>query len=156
PSEVRQPESYLGYDDLNLRIIWQDEQGQSLARNTGLAAATSPYVFLLDDDSVAYDDLIEAHLRYVVNGRFQISTGVAYPPPPNEYQLPARFRYPRVAQTFDTGNSLLSLVTAKQLGGLDRNYDYGPGTDLDFGTRLYLVGQRIVHNPEAVRIHFKA
>jgi glycosyltransferase involved in cell wall biosynthesis len=156
PPERRQPEVYRAYEDLNMRVIWQDERGQSLARNTGLAVASSPYVFLFDDDSIAHDDLIEAHLRLLIGTGFQVSTGVAYPPPPSDYTLPPKFRYPRLAQTFDTGNSLLPLSLARELGGLDRNYDYGPGTDLDFGTRMYLAGVRIVHNPRAVRIHFKA
>ncbi len=156
PPDSRRPEVYEACAGLNLRVIWQDKLGQSLARNTGLAEATSRYVFLFDDDSIANDDLIETHLRAVESSRFQVSTGVSYPPSPNDYQLPFNFRYPRIAQTFDTGNSLLPLVLARQLKGLDRNYDFGPGTDLDFGTRLYLSGVRILHNPKAVRIHFKA
>jgi GT2 family glycosyltransferase len=156
PPEQRQPETYVGYEDLTLQVIWQDERGQSLARNTGLAAATSPYVFLFDDDSIADPDLIAAHLRLVLNGRCHVSTGVAFPPPPSNYQLPPYYRYTRLAQTFDTGNSLLPLDLARKMGGLDRNYDFGPGTDNDFGTRLYLAGYRIAHNPQARRIHFKA
>lgn len=156
PPEQRQPQTYKGYEDLHLRVIWQDERGQSLARNTGLAAVTCPYVLLFDDDSIAYDDLIEAHLRVVVSNQSRISTGVSYPPSSNEFQLPPQFQYFRLAQTFDTGNSLLPITAARQLGGLDRNYDFGPGTDVDFGTRLYLAGLRIIHNPQARRIHFKA
>ena len=156
PPQERRPDVYEGYEDLNLRVIWQDERGQSLARNAGLAAVGSRYVFLFDDDSIAHDDLIEAHLRLVVNGPFDASTGVAYPPPPADYQLPPDFRYPRLSRTFDTGNSLLPVSLARRLGGLDRNYDFGPGTDADFGTRLYLAGYRIAHNPAAARIHFKA
>jgi glycosyltransferase involved in cell wall biosynthesis len=156
PPEARQPEVYAGYDDLNLRVVWQDERGQSLARNTGLTEATCEYVFLFDDDSIAQDDLIETHVRAVIGNRCHISTGVSYPPPPSNYTLPSGFRHQRLSQTFDTGNSLLPLALARRLGGLDRNYDHGPGTDLDFGTRLYLDGQRILHNPQAVRVHFKA
>jgi hypothetical protein len=156
PPELRRPQVYEAFAGLNMNVIWQDERGQSLARNTGLAAANSPYILLFDDDSIANDDLIETHLRAVVGTRFQVSTGVSYPPLPNNYQLPPSFRHPRIAQTFDTGNSLLPLAMARQLGGLDRNYDFGPGTDQDFGTRLYLSGVRILHNPKAARIHFKA
>ena len=154
--EARQPATYEGYEDLNLRVVWQDERGQSLARNTALAQVTSTYVFMFDDDSIAHDDLIEQHLRVVLAGRFDVSTGVAFPPPPTTYQLPKAFVQPRVAQTFDSGNSLLKTALVFEMGGFDRNYDLGPGTDTDFGTRLYLAGKRIAHNPSAVRIHFKA
>lgn len=156
PPEQRQPETYAGYEDLHLQVIWQDERGQSLARNTGLAAASQPYVFLFDDDSIADPHLIAAHLQIVLNGRCHVSTGVAFPPPPTDYQLPPAYRHTRIAQTFDTGNSLLPLNLAQEIGGLDRNYDFGPGTDNDLGTRLYLAGYRIAHNPQARRIHFKA
>jgi glycosyltransferase involved in cell wall biosynthesis len=155
-TDQRRPEIYADYADLNLRVIWQDQRGQSLARNTGLAAARGTYVFLFDDDSIARDDLIEVHLQQVVGQRVQVSTGVSYPPPPSNYELAPNFRYPRLSQTFDTGNSLLPTELARRVGGFDRNYDFGPGTDSDFGTRLYLAGERIVHNPAAIRIHFKA
>lgn len=156
PADARQPSTYQGYDDLNLRVIWQDQRGQSLARNTGIAAASGELIFLFDDDSVAFDDLIERHLRAVWSGRIHASTGVAIPPPPAQYELPPRFRHPRIAQTFDTGNSLISAAILRSMGGLDRNYDFGPGTDTDFGTRLYLAGYRILHNPGAIRVHYKA
>jgi len=156
PVSERQPQVYEGFKDLNLRVIWQDQQGQSLARNTGLAASHGEFVFLFDDDSIAKPDLIEQHLLPVLNGFVDVSTGVATPPPPTDYELPPEYRFPRLAQTFDTGNSLLPLALAKKMGGMDRNYDFGPGADADFGTRLYLAGHRILHNPLAVRIHFKA
>jgi hypothetical protein len=156
PPEAREPATYEGYEDLNLHVIWQDERGQSLARNTALARVTSTYVFMFDDDSIAYDDLIEQHLRVVLGGRFDVSTGVAVPPPPTTYELPPAFRQPRVAQTFDSGNSLMRTALVYEMGGFDRNFDLGPGTDTDLGTRLYLAGKRIAHTPSAIRIHFKA
>lgn len=156
PPESRQAEVYKGFEDLNLRVFWQDERGQSLARNTGLAAAQGTYVYFFDDDSIAYDDAIEVHLRSVLGGYHNASTGVSYPPPPDTYELPPAFRHKRIAQTFDTGNSFLATDLARRIGGFDRNYDFGPGTDADFGTRLYLAGERILHNPNAIRIHYKA
>jgi glycosyltransferase involved in cell wall biosynthesis len=154
--ENRQPDIYQGYERLNLRVIWQNERGQSLARNTGLSAANTEYVFLFDDDSIAYPDLIERHLGPVLSGRYHVSTGVALPHPPIDNFLPPQFRFPRLSQTFDTGNSLMRLDLIRQMGGLDRNYDFGPGADADLGTRLYLAGYRILLNPAAIRIHFKA
>lgn len=156
PPDERQPATYEGYEELGLRVIWQDERGQSLARNTALASVTSPYVFMFDDDSIAHDDLIEQHMRVVLGERFDVSTGIAFPPPPTTYQLPADHVEPRVAQTFDSGNSLMRTSLAYEMGGFDRNFDLGPGTDTDLGTRMYLAGKRIAHTPAAIRIHFKA
>lgn len=156
PLDVRQPEIYNGYEKLNLRVIWQDERGQSLARNTGLAAAKGEFVFLFDDDSIAYPDLIERHLAPLLSGQYDVSTGVAVPPLSTSYVLPPNYQFPRLSQTFDTGNSLMRMDLIRRMGGLDRNFDFGPGTDADLGTRLYLAGCRILHNPEAVRVHYKA
>jgi len=156
PPEMRQLEIYKGYEKLNLRVIWQDERGQSLARNTGLAAAKGEYLFLFDDDSIAYPDLLERHLAPLLSGHYDVSTGVAVPAASTNYTLPSSYQFPRLSQTFDTGNSLMRLELIRRMGGLDRNFDFGPGTDSDFGTRLYLAGYRILHNPNAIRIHYKA
>lgn len=156
PPDTRKPDVYAGFESLNLKIIWQNERGQSLARNTGLAAAQGEYVFMFDDDSIAQPDLLERHLGPVLSGKASVSTGVSLPPITADYKLPSAFQFPRLAQTLDTGNVLFPLTLVKIAGGLDRNYDFGPGTDADLGTRLYLLGYRIWHNPEAIRIHYKA
>jgi len=152
----RQPQLYKKYNSINLQIIWQDQRGQSLARNTGLKHVNSEYVLLFDDDSIADENMIKNHLIPVLDGNYQISTGISFPPPPNDYKLPDHFKYPRLSTTFDTGNSLIPIDILKKVSGFDGNYNYGPGTDLDLGTRLYLNGYRILHNPSAIRIHYKA
>lgn len=154
--DERNPSIYEPYEDLNLKVIWQDQRGQSLARNTAIAETSGDYVFLFDDDSVAQQDLIERHLRLREAYGAHASTGVSIPPPPAEYALPEEFRFSRIAQTFDSGNALLSREALELVGGFDRSYDHGVNTDMDFGTRLYLAGGLIVHNPAAVRVHYKA
>ncbi len=156
PPESRQEDFYEKFGDLPLHVIRQDELGQSLARNTGVLAASGKYIFLFDDDSIASPNLIETHLAVLRIGRYDVSTGVSFPPPAENYRLPERYRHFRTAQTFDTGNSMVPRSIYIKVGGLDRNYDFGPGTDSDFGTRLYLAGYRILHNAQAQRIHFKA
>jgi glycosyltransferase involved in cell wall biosynthesis len=156
PLELRQPDVYKAFGDLNLKIIWQDRQGQSYARNAGLEAASGEYIFLFEDDAIAYDDVIESHLEAVSNNRFDVSSGVALPPQSQNQPPPVIGASFRIARTFATGNSLLALAAAQQVGGFDGNFDFGPGADLDFGTRLYLAGLRIALNPKAVIIHFKA
>lgn len=156
PPEAREPQVYEPYADLNVRVTWQDERGQSLARNAALAAASGDYVFLFEDDAIAEPDLIEQHLRVIQNYGADVSTGVSIPPPPTDYVLPEGFRFPRIAQTFSSGNSLLTRQALRLAGGFDRRYDHGVNADMDFGTRLYLAGGVIIHNPDAVMVHFKA
>jgi GT2 family glycosyltransferase len=156
PPNERQPELYRQYEDLNLKVLWQNERGQSLARNTALVQASGDYVFLFDDDSVAAPDAIEQHLRVLLRYGADSSTGVSLPPPPEPYTLPEVFSFLRVAQTFDSGNSVLNRQAIQRVGGFDRAYDHGVNTDLDLGTRLYLSGGLIIHNPLATRVHYKA
>lgn len=156
PPEAREPQVYEPYSDLNVRVIWQQERGQSLARNVALSQASGEHVFLFEDDAVAEPDLIEQHLRVIEAYDADVSTGVSIPPPPTDYVLPERFRFPRIAQTFSSGNSLLTRRALRLAGGFDRRYDHGVNADMDFGTRLYLAGGVIVHNPDARMIHFKA
>lgn len=156
PPELRRPEVYEPYQDLNLRVIWLQDRGQSLARNTALGEARGDYVFLFEDDAVAEPDLIEQHYAWLTHTGAHVSTGVSLPPAPIQYELPEEFRFPRVAQTFSSGNSLLSREALRLVGGFDRNYDHGVNADMDFGTRLYLSGGLILHNPHATMIHYKA
>lgn len=156
PPEMRRPDVYEPYQDLNLRVIWLKDRGQSLARNAGLAEAKGDYVFLFEDDAVAEPDLIEQHFTWLQHSEAHVSTGVSIPPPPIQYELPEEFRFPRVAQTFSSGNSLLTREALRLVGGFDRNYDHGVNADMDFGTRLYLAGGLILHNPHATMIHYKA
>ncbi|MGV3724101.1 MAG: glycosyltransferase family 2 protein [Actinomycetota bacterium] len=156
PKELRQPALYEGYEDLNLRVIWLDERGQSVSRNAALAEARGEYVFLFEDDAIGEPDLIEQHLTWLQRYGAHVSTGVSVPPPPTDYTLPEEFRFPRVAQTFSSGNSLLTREALKLAGGFDRNYDHGVNADMDLGTRLYLAGGLILHNPHAAMIHYKA
>lgn len=156
PPVDRRPEVYEPFEDLNLKVIWQDERGQSLARNTALAETTGDYIYMFDDDSIAAPDAIERHLELIRRHGADASTGVSFPPPPTDYSLPEGFRAPRVSQAFDTGNALIARRVLDKLGGLDRSYDRGVNTDIDFATRIYLNGMLIIHNPNASRVHYKA
>lgn len=46
-----------------LRVLWQENRGQNVARNRGAEAARGPYLVFLDDDIVAAPGLLAEHLR---------------------------------------------------------------------------------------------
>lgn len=48
------------YRGLSLRLIRQDNRYLGAARNTGIRAANTDYVILLDDDNVAFPDMVRA------------------------------------------------------------------------------------------------
>lgn len=46
-----------------LQVLYQDNSGQCVARNRGIAAACGRYCLFLDDDIIATTDLVAEHLR---------------------------------------------------------------------------------------------
>jgi glycosyltransferase involved in cell wall biosynthesis len=46
-----------------LRVVWQENSGQAVALNRGLAEATGRFCLFLDDDIVAAPDCLAEHLR---------------------------------------------------------------------------------------------
>lgn len=155
PEGARQPEIYQSFQDkLSLQVIWQNEKGQCLARNTALRAAVGKWIFFADDDSEYPSDTLEKHLQCVQPLKADASTGLSIPPYP--YTVPYEYRHHRIAHDLDTGNALVRREAVLKAGGFDRNYDFGKGADIDLGMRLYLQGKLIWHNPDTVRIHHKA
>lgn len=154
PSKQRNHALYARFNDLPLRVIWQDISGQSVARNAALREAKTEWLFFADDDSEYLPDTLEQHLRLVLTYRADGSTGISLPP--HEYVLPKEYQYVRIAHNLDTGNALIRREAVLKAGGFDGNFNFGKGADTDLGMRLYLNGCLIMHNPQAKRLHFKA
>jgi GT2 family glycosyltransferase len=55
----------LTSNDPRIRYLWQERQGPSTARNTGLSATRSDYVQLLDADDMLEPDKLRAHIEYL-------------------------------------------------------------------------------------------
>lgn len=156
PVSDRRPELYAPYAGDNVQVIFLEQTGQSIARNTAVAAATGEWLLFFDDDSVAWDDMIANHVNTVEKSGAQASTGVSLAPWKNISHTPAGFRHHHITSVLDTGNSLVNKAAVQKVGGFDRAFDRGSGADNDLGTRLYLQGYEIVFTPQAVRTHYKA
>ena len=50
------------FEDLPLRVFRQNQAGIAAAKNLGIFASRSPILLFLDDDDVADQDLLAAHL----------------------------------------------------------------------------------------------
>jgi GT2 family glycosyltransferase len=140
----------------NIKYIYIDSVGQSTARNTGVRAAANDWCLFFDDDSIAWDDLLQQHVKAVEHSTAQVSTGVSLAPWKTRAHIPAQIRHFHLANVLDTGNCLLNKRALIDVGGFDRAFDKGSGADNDIGTRLYLKGYDIVFNPLAIRTHYKA
>lgn len=154
PAAERRPDIYESFADLPMQVIWQDVRGQSIARNAALQAAHGDWLFFADDDSEYPPDAIEQHYRLANATQADASTGLSLPP--FAYTVPPEYRDVRLAYNLDTGNALIRRSAVLKAGGFDRHYDFGKGADTDLGTRLYLKGFLLMHNPNATRLHYKA
>lgn len=152
--EKREPTIYQKFSDLPIKVIWQDETGQCKARNKGLSEAKGNWLFFADDDSQYSPKTLQYHWDAIQYFQSDGSTGLSVPP--WEYVIPTGNNYFRLAWDFDTGNALIRKACVLDVGGFDLHYDYGKGADKDLGFRVYLKGGVVIHNPLAVRIHFKA
>jgi GT2 family glycosyltransferase len=54
----------LARSDARIRVIWQENAGDSAARQAGTRAATGDVVLMLDDDVIAGPGLAEGHARH--------------------------------------------------------------------------------------------
>src|SRR5580658_9964752 len=62
------PEALADYGD-SIRLLRQENQGQSVARNTGLSAAKGEYVAFLDSDDQWFPWTLQTFARAVHEGR---------------------------------------------------------------------------------------
>lgn len=154
PPEARRPDLYEKFPNAGIKVIWQEEKGQSIARNKAIGEAQSEWLFFADDDSEYAPNAMEQHLRLLLQKQGDASTGLSLPP--FDYTVPEEYKHVRIAYNFDTGNALIRKSAILEVGGFDRNYDFGKGADTDLGIRLYLKGFLVLHNPLARRLHYKA
>ena len=157
-----------------LRWHWQENAGQSAARDAGVRLAAAPVVLFLDDDVVASPDLVSRHLawhaageRIAVLGDCEIVLD-GEPPhaPPSLYMqfvrlwwedtyrvraLPGRLATYR---DFCAGNVSLRRVDYLAVGGFDAAFRGYGGEDYELGYRLLAAGVRFVPDRAAHALHY--
>ena len=140
--------------DLPVSVLTLDAPGQCTSRNTGLLAASGPFVLFLDDDDEVGPTLIEQHLRILAAPDIAASSGgvddVGSGPPPYD------FTFARVGDVFPTNNTLLRYEALIGSSLFDPAFDRGARADHDLGTRLYLAGALLRFDPEVRLIHHHA
>lgn len=145
---------YARFPDLPLRVLHQDATGQWRARNAAVEQAAGDLLLFLDDDSRIGPDFVARHLEGLARYRADVSAGASL----SEVgaPVPENYAFFRAADQVDTGNALVRREVLARVGGFDHHYDRMRGGDADFGTRVYLAGGLVVHNPLAARTHLKA
>ncbi|MEZ5321584.1 MAG: glycosyltransferase family A protein [Microthrixaceae bacterium] len=151
---LRDEAVYREFDDLNLRVIFQEEKGQWLARNAAVKVCRGEWIAFIDDDSEVGEDFVEQHLEGLARYRADLSTGASLAvigaPVPDNYS------FFRVADQWDSGNGMCRRDLFERFGLFDQQFDRQRRGDAEFGLRVQLGGGLVIHNPHAVRVHLKA
>ena len=113
----RQPLLYKEFDDLPLKLIFQDEPGQCSSRNAGLQCSRGDYVLFIDDDDEVLPDLIEKHLQTLMDFRSDVSCGVAEEV--GGGPLPKDFCLLRASDVFPTNNTMIRREVLRNSGLFD-------------------------------------
>lgn len=144
---------YDQFSELPLKLIFQDQKGQWLARNRAIQQSTGDYILMFDDDSRVDPDWTAEHLKGLEYFNADISAGVSLSTV--GAAIPENYSFFRWADQFDSGNALIKRNVFEKVGLFDRQYDGQRMGDGEFGLRAYLNGFLSISNPYGKRIHLK-
>ncbi|MCB0628216.1 MAG: polysaccharide deacetylase family protein [Saprospiraceae bacterium] len=149
------------------RVIEQENQGASTARNRGATAATGEIILFLDDDMEAHPQLLNEHDRSHREGADAVIGHIPlHPDSPQNFlsELVGQWAEERVSELqavhgklpfneIMTGQLSIARETFFALGGFNTKFTHGGSfgnEDLDFGLRLQERGYHITFNPQAI------
>jgi GT2 family glycosyltransferase len=152
---------------LNLRPVFQENQGVAVVRNRGVAEANAPIVLFIDDDVVPDTCLLEEHMRIhreqdnvvVIGPMLTPSDFVMWPwvkweqaQLTKQYDAMASGKWDPTARQFYTGNASLKLKDVRQAGGFDPSFRRAE--DVELAYRLNDLGLRFFYHPGAIGYHY--
>ncbi len=142
------------FKDLPLRLMYQDEPGQCVSRNAGLAVSTGEFVLFIDDDDEVPPTLIEDHLRNLAKYSSDVSSGVAQEVGTDP--LPLERQFVRSSDVFPTNNSLIRKEVLLRSGLFDLAFNRAPRADGELGMRVYQSGAFMVLDQRNSVLHHHA
>lgn len=144
------------------RCLSQPNQGQAVARNTGLAAANTDLVLFIDDDCVPdpawLRSLVETDWESGIGGAGGKIVAAERDNWVSRYCRYIRFNdFPshqwKQLKFINTANCAYRRSALLAVRGMERHLS-GGGEDLDLSWRVMLLGYRLEYRPEAVVHHF--
>jgi glycosyltransferase involved in cell wall biosynthesis len=153
PPEERNTNLAIEFQDLPLRIFYQNIFGQCTAWNEGLMASTGEFVLFLGDDAdqispTFLEDFLRTFMAYQADMVASVVEEVgAGPPPPSCTFL-------RISDIFPI--TMVRRDLLQKTGLMDYAYDRGIRADGDLGMRCYLSGALMVLNPDIRLLHHRA
>ncbi len=138
----------------DVRRIFVGQPNRAKARNVGVAAASSRIIIFCDDDTLAPEHYVGAHIEaHGLSGRYAVSGPIVNVPDGRESPLPGARHYSRAF--FCTCNVSVAKAELEAVKGFDERYDLYGWEDTDVGLRLRKRGVRRVFVKEAYLYHVK-
>ena len=153
---------------LNLKALFQKNQGPAAARNLGVSQATGEFILFIDDDVVPTPELVGKHLKtHKKYDRDRVVLGPMLTPQDavlspwtlweqemlmKQYRSMTSGKWQPTARQFYTGNSSLKRQHLIDSGGFD--ISFRRAEDVELAYRLAVSGVRFEYNPEAIGHHY--
>lgn len=133
-----------------IKHTFTHQSGACNARNLGLAAVESEWIFLNDDDNRFEENLIQNVLQNLQKfGLKSLSTSYLQP---KEIKLNSPVSQSPI---FGSGNSFIHSSLLQKVK-FDMRFEFGYGEDSDFGSQLRNQGVDVVYFPNPEILHLKA
>ena len=155
PKEKRSKEFLQSFDDLPIVYLETDKIGQCTARNRGIEAAKSKFIWFLDDDMEEIPtNYLEKHLITIYSMNADISCGI-----PDEIGTNYIDRsIPKIELSggFPTNDVLVKTDFLLDAGGFDVKMDQKQSEDQEIGVRLIKNGALSIKNNQLRIVHLRA
>ena len=155
---------------LNLRLVFQDNQGAAAARNFGIEEAGGELILFVDDDVVPEPDLVRIHVEThrAAYPEEVVVIGAMLTPPNFKLDPWSRWLQDRLAEQyadmiageweptarqFYTGNASIKRRFLVEYGGFDAKFMRAE--DVELAYRLADHGLRFVFEPDAIGYHYE-
>ncbi|MCL5038095.1 MAG: glycosyltransferase [Chloroflexi bacterium] len=139
-----------------LRYIYQENQGRSVARTKLVENATGNFVLFVDDDIIADPHLLREHLTWILKYPKSTIRGRVNHVSDMENLKAPRFSWADISTAFFwTSNVSVKLEYLKKAGAFDPSFTEYGWEDLEMGVRLRKMGLSAKYNKNALVYHYK-
>jgi GT2 family glycosyltransferase len=140
--------------EANVRTTRVEDPNRAKARNAGIAESRGDAVIFCDDDTLAPEGFVEAHLRArAVRPRAAVSGPIVNVADADHLMPPGPRHFSRAFLC--TCNAGIARADLEAVGGFDERYDLYGWEDTDLGVRLRAAGVRRAWSWEAYIYHVK-